>query len=254
MIKQIVYFVPLLLLTSCPFIATNEPVILLENYADFAYVLDGKIICIDAGHQQYQNDEPEPVAPNSHETKPKVAKGAAGIVSGTPEYEINLSIAKKLQGVLQEHSAQVVMTRTENDVNISNVERAQIGNAANADIVVRIHCDGSDNPDAHGISVLVPAGMYISDMHMLENSTAAGRYIGAALAQSTGAKHNGIVSRSDLSGFNWSTVPVVLAECGFLSNPTEDRLLNTDSYQEKIAEGIYAGLINYFAAIVNVLS
>ena len=246
MIKQIVCFALPLLLMSCPFIASDESVVLLENYDDFAYVLAGKTICIDAGHQQYQNDEMEPVAPNSHDTKPKVAKGATGIESGTPEYEINLSIAKKLQSILQQHNAHVVMIRTENDVNISNVERAQIGNDTNADIVVRIHCDSSDNQNAHGISVLVPASTYISDVHMLENSTAAGRYIGAALAQSTGAKHNGVVPRSDLSGFNWSTVPVVLAECGFLSNPAEDRLLNTDAYQQKIAEGLYAGLINYF--------
>jgi len=49
----------------------------------------------------------------------------------------------------------------------------------------------------------------------------------------------------DLSGFNWSTVPTVLVECGFLSNPVEDRLLASPHYQDKLATGIADGVMAY---------
>jgi N-acetylmuramoyl-L-alanine amidase len=56
--------------------------------------------------------------------------------------------------------------------------------------------------------------------------------------------NRGTVERSDLTGFNWSKVPVVLVEMGFMSNKEEDRLLNDDSYQNKLAEGLYKGIID----------
>ena len=55
--------------------------------------------------------------------------------------------------------------------------------------------------------------------------------------------NRGVIERSDLTGFNWSKVPVVLIEMGFLSNPEEDNLLNSDSYQEKLAQGLYKGIL-----------
>ena len=50
-------------------------------------------------------------------------------------------------------------------------------------------------------------------------------------------KNRGVVERTDLTGFNWSKVPVILVETGFLSNPQEDKLLNSEEYQNKIAKG-----------------
>ena len=55
--------------------------------------------------------------------------------------------------------------------------------------------------------------------------------------------NRGVIERSDLTGFNWSKVPVVLIEMGFLSNPEEDSLLNDSSYQEKIAQGLCNGIL-----------
>jgi N-acetylmuramoyl-L-alanine amidase len=108
-------------------------------------VLTGKIICIDPGHQENQNSELEPIAPNSALQKQKVSAGAVGIVTNTPEYVINLAIGLKLCNLLRAYNATVIMTRITNDVNISNIERAQIGNDAHGDIMIRIHADNSDN-------------------------------------------------------------------------------------------------------------
>jgi N-acetylmuramoyl-L-alanine amidase len=49
------------------------------------------------------------------------------------------------------------------------------------------------------------------------------------------------VQRSDLTGFNWANVPAILVECGFMTNPTERRLLQSPSYQLKVARGLVAG-------------
>ena len=62
----------------------------------------------------------------------------------------------------------------------------------------------------------------------------------------TGAKQRGVFKRNTYSGLNWSKVPAVLIECGYMSNPEEDRLLSTPEYQEKLALGMALGLMDYF--------
>jgi len=62
-----------------------------------------------------------------------------------------------------------------------------------------------------------------------------------AVIRSTGATDLGLMRRSDLTGFNWANVPVVLVETGFMSNPRESRLLRSNGYQLKVARGLVAG-------------
>ena len=59
-------------------------------------------------------------------------------------------------------------------------------------------------------------------------------------------KNRGVIERKDLTGFNWSTVPVVLVEMGFLSNPEEDKKLSTDSYKDKISKSLANGVSEIF--------
>lgn len=56
----------------------------------------------------------------------------------------------------------------------------------------------------------------------------------------------GISVRNDLTGFNWTKVPIVLVEMGFMTNPDEDKLMETDEYQDKMVKGIVSGLEKYF--------
>jgi N-acetylmuramoyl-L-alanine amidase len=60
--------------------------------------------------------------------------------------------------------------------------------------------------------------------------------------QTTGAASLGLVKRTDLTGFNWANVPAILVECGFMSNPAERRLLQSSSYEWKVAHGLTAGV------------
>lgn len=207
------------------------------------------IICIDPGHQIKADLNEEPVAPGSSELKIKVAGGAQGVITKTPEYELNMIIGNKVEQKLMAQGYKVVMTRTDNDSNISNIGRAQIANNSKADLFVRIHADSTDSSTVRGITVLVPGSQYIKDSVMLSESRRAGSCLSSSLIESTGAKSRGISVRSDMTGFNWSRVPVVLVEMGFLSNPDEDRLMSTDEYRNKIADGIVNGINCYFKKI-----
>jgi len=62
----------------------------------------------------------------------------------------------------------------------------------------------------------------------------------------TGAKNLGTQERSDLTGFNWSEVPVCLIETGYMTNEDEDKLLITKAYQNKIVDGLVTGLLKFF--------
>ena len=73
-------------------------------------------------------------------------------------------------------------------------------------------------------------------------SRLAARAIQRSLVGATGARDLGLVERSDLTGFNWADVPVVLVETGFMTNQTEGRLLRLSGYQWRVARGLTAGV------------
>ena len=62
-----------------------------------------------------------------------------------------------------------------------------------------------------------------------------------------GININGIFERGDLTGFNWSQVPVVLVEMGFLSNYTEDQMMSNPEYQKRLMQSIANVLDEYFS-------
>ena len=82
-----------------------------------------KCVVIDAGHQRQGDPKQEPIGPGASETKPCVSGGTSGRFTGSPEYELNLAVALKLQELLEQRGYRVVMTRTGNDVNLSNRAR-----------------------------------------------------------------------------------------------------------------------------------
>ena len=202
------------------------------------------VVCLDPGHQTSGNSEPEPVGPGSSETKAKVTGGAAGVVTGQAEYELNLDVALRVKRLLEPQGVKVVLTRSSSDIDISNAERAEIANDVSADLLVRIHADSNTNADINGVSTLYPAGNeWVQPIEAA--SLAAARVIHEAVLASTGAADHSIVKRSDLAGFNWSTVPAVLVEMGFLSNPVEDRQLAEGAYRDKVAQGIANGVMEW---------
>lgn len=208
--------------------------------------LQGKVICLDPGHQAQYEKRQVPLAPGSKETRPDFATGTQGVATGTPEYTLVLQVALQLRDELQKLGARVVMTRETDDVLVGNVRRAEIANQVKADLFLRIHCDGSANQQRKGISVLYPGSKYITDKAMLDKSYAASQALLDSLIAQTGAKNLGLIKRDDLTGFNWSKVPSTLVEMGFMTNTDEDRLLSQPDYQAKLVKGMAEGVIKFF--------
>lgn len=72
------------------------------------------------------------------------------------------------------------------------------------------------------------------------------KYMVDAVAEETGAKNRGTVPRADLTGFNFSEIPSVLIEMGFMTNKAEDALLETEEYQNKIVNGMVTSLLEWY--------
>lgn len=200
-------------------------------------------ICIDPGHQRHQITEKEPIAPGASEKKQGVTSGAQGVSTKKEEYQLNLEVSMLLKQKLIDKGYNVVMTRESNDVSLSNVKRAEIGNQCNANLVVRIHADSNESSSAMGYSVLYPSGKYTTSIQ--DESKKAANIIEKNIKTITASKSRGIIPRDDMTGFNWSKVPSVIVEMGFLSNSTEDKMLSDKNYQEKMANGIVNGIDEY---------
>lgn len=203
------------------------------------------LICIDPGHQEKGDGKLEPVAPGSSSQKARVSSGATGVATKKPEYILNLEASIVLKHILEGKGFEVVMTRETHDVNISNSERALFANNNNADMVIRVHADSIDNSGKTGASILVPqeGGKYTSTI--FEESNKCATLVDKSMKEA-GIKVNGIFQRGDLTGFNWSKVPVVLVEMGFMSNYNEDLMMSSTDYQRKLMQSVADGVESYF--------
>jgi len=189
-----------------------------------AVPVSDKVIVLDAGHGASDG-------------------GAVGI-SGTEEKELNLKIAQRLQKLLEQTGASVVVTRSD-DSPIADSKREdmhlrkQYKETSDADIFVSIHMNKFSQPQYSGAQVF-----YAPD----ESSRLLGEYIQEDMRQILNPENNRMAKKADSSIYilKSSSVPSVIVECGFLSNPQEERLLNQSDYQDKVAWSIYSGIIKYF--------
>jgi N-acetylmuramoyl-L-alanine amidase len=195
------------------------------------------LVCLDPGHGTLPavGRQTEPIGPGSAVRKIKDGGGAPG------EAPVALALALRTRALLQRDGYRVAMTRTGPTYAGGNIARARFCNVRHAALMIRIHADGSTNTSERGIKTLVPALRtgWTSDIYA--QSLRAGRRVQSALVRSTGAQNDGVLFRSDLTGFNWADVPAVLVETGFMTNATESRLLRSAAYQGKIARGLAAG-------------
>ena len=117
-----------------------------------------KTIVIDPGHQTRGDSTKEPIGPGATETKAKVTTGATGVSTKQKESELALKVALLLEKALKEEGYNVIMTRTTNNVNISNKERAMIANNADADAFLRIHADSYSDSNVNRNINIMPNG------------------------------------------------------------------------------------------------
>ena len=217
-------------------IANEELIINKKTIETVSTSVTDKIVIIDAGH-----GTPDEGAESKN---------------GVTEAQINLKIAFKLQKLLEQSGCKVVMTRTdENEIydegsntisekKISDMKnRVKIGNESNADIFVSIHLNQIDQTDCYGWQTFYNK--------INENSKILATYIQNNLNQIIQKENKRIPAMLNTVYLMKNVkIPITIVECGFLSNQEEEKLLQTDEYQEKLAWGIYNGINEYFNNIL----
>lgn len=218
-----------------------------ESTQETSNVGEGKLICIDAGHQATPNTDTEPVGPGAEDKKVKVSAGNTGVTTGTEEYELNLEVALKLQSALEARGYTVKMIRTSNDVDISNAARAELANSDKADAFIRIHANGSTDTNASGVMTVCQTKDNPYNADIYDSCKRLSADVLSGMAAATGANSEGVWETDSMSGINWCKVPVTIVEIGYMTNSEEDQKLVTSDYQNLLAKGIADGIDAYFA-------
>ena len=201
-----------------------------ESIETVALPVSNKVIVLDAGH-----GNPD---------------GGAVSTNGISEAEINLKIALKLQNLLEQSGATVILTRSdENGIydadktklknqKVSDIKnRVKIGNSSSADIFVSIHLNK------------IPQSQYSGWQTFFKSGSEQGEKLATSIQENlnkTIEKENNRVPMKLDNVYIVKNVeiPLTIVECGFLSNEEEERKLQEDDYQDKLAWGIYNGIIN----------
>ena len=204
------------------------------------------VVVIDPGHQLRGDSAKEPNGPGSSTMKARVTSGATGVATKVAEYVMNLNVSLKLKTELENRGYTVYMTRSTHDVNISNKERAEYATSVGADIAVRIHGNGSSNSSVRGAETYAPSAKNPYVSHLSKASISLSRCIIDAYCQATGFKNRGVFTSDTMTGINWSTVPVTILELGYMSNAQEDRMMQDETIQNNMVQGIANGIDKYF--------
>ena len=174
------------------------------------------------------------------------------VARGTTEAEINLSIALKLQNLLEQSGCTVVLTRSDENAiydidsntlkqkKISDIHnRVKIGNESSADIFVSVHLNKIAEQQYDGWQTFYKEGS--------EEGEKLATFIQNSLSEAIEKDNNRVAKTIDnVYIINHVEIPTSIVECGFLSNPEEEQELLDNTYQDKLAWGIYNGIINYF--------
>lgn len=200
-----------------------------EYYKNESLDITKKTVVIDSGHGGFDPGK----------------ESSDGIL----EKDINLAIAQQLKALLEMEGINVVMTRTddnglytESDSNkkIADMKkRCEIIDECKADIVVSVHQNSYQSPEVKGAQVFY------------YKHSAEGKRLAGILQKSFKENLDTENKRQEKEDSTYymlvhTSAPTVIAECGFLSNPDEAALLNTKEYQQKVAESLCKGIIEYF--------
>lgn len=201
------------------------------------------VIVLDPGHSGKVARGTEPIGPGSGERKAKDVSGTIGCVTRVNEYQLTLQVAKKLQTELKKQGCKVILTRKDNKTAISCAQRAQKANKAKADAYLRIHANAVDFSSANGaLTISVSRRNRFIGSKMVKKCYALSKAVLDSYVKATGCRREYIWENDTMSGNNWSKVPTTLIELGYMSNPGEDRKMQSASYQKKMVKGLSDGI------------
>ena len=230
--KRITLILSCVLLGIFTFMLQSVDLAETETVPTVTLPVSGKTIVVDAGH-----GVPDEGAESSQ---------------GTTEAETNLAIALKLQNLLETSGCTVLLTRSDENAiydidsktlrqkKISDIHnRVKIGNESQADIFVSIHLNK------------IPQQQYSGWQCFYKEGNEQGQKLAVSIQENLNnaiQKENNRVAHTidNVYIIKHIEIPTTIVECGFLSNPEEEQQLLKDEYQNKLAWGIYNGIINYF--------
>lgn len=174
------------------------------------------------------------------------------VAIGTTEAQTNLKITLKLQSLLEQSGATVILTRSDENAiydldkntlrekKISDIHnRVKIGNESQADIFVSIHLNKIPQSQYYGWQCFYKQND--------EKSTNLAKSIQANLNEAIQKENKRVAMKLDtVYIMKHVEIPISIVECGFLSNPEEEKMLLEDEYQNRLAWGIYNGIMDYF--------
>lgn len=172
--------------------------------------------------------------------------------NGVSEADINLKIVLKLQQLLEQSGAEVILTRSDENAiydldkktlrdkkNSDIKNRVKIGNNSSADIFVSIHLNKIPQSQYSGWQTFFKDGN--------EDSKKLATSIQNNLNEAIQKENKRVPLKiNNIYIIKKVEIPTTIVECGFLSNPEEEKLLQQDEYQDKLAWGIYNGIMQYF--------
>lgn len=217
------------------FMGTLVVMIAIASYFKFAAAaietsglsIASKTIIVDPGHGGFDPGKPG--------------------INGADEKDLNLKISLKLRDYLEQAGAVVIMTRTTDDdvdgmdgikyKSKDMAERKKL--AVGGDVLVSIHQNSFTQPSIRGAQTFY------------SSQSSQGKILAEAIQKSIKEYVDHQNKREAKSNSNYyvlraTGIPAVIVECGFLTNPDEEKLLNNDEYQDKMAWSIYLGIIKYF--------
>jgi N-acetylmuramoyl-L-alanine amidase len=189
--------------------------------------LNGKTIVIDPGHGGSDS-------------------GAVG-PSGILEKNVTLAVALKVKAILNDTGAVVILTRS-SDRDVSDIKnaadaqelqaRADVGNKNRADVFLSIHANSFSSQAAHGTAAYYSTGSSMGAVFAAD--------LQDELVRAGGLADRG-TSAADFYVLKHTNMPASLVEMAFISNSQEEQLLNSDGFQQKMAEAICRALNRFFS-------
>ncbi len=166
------------------------------------------------------------------------------------EKDLNLKVARKLEKIFSDNGYKVVMTRTEDRLLSDDLDakirtqktqdlkkRVEIANESGGAIFISVHMNEYTSPEISGAQVFYNKNDEIGEKYAKSVMSALKKVDPKNKRVSKEIPNKNLV-------FNRLTIPGILVECGFLSNPEECKKLQDELYQNDIANAIYNGIVN----------